>query len=111
MNILLPIDTSQSITVYARTHTAGTYVVTVTDEQSDVATTVTATTSFSLGKLTITFAYDFTEGRFYTLNIANDGAVIHRGKIYVTSQTGKYDVISGEYTEESNVDSGWIVKS
>lgn len=108
MNVLKPIATSQSITVYTRPHTGTTYVLKVTDEETNVTSTKTSThTADGLGKMTFTFAYPFKEGRFYMINITAT-KLIYRGKIYATAQTGQYSVSS--YTKPTENKNTFIVK-
>ena len=132
MNIILPIATEQSITVYTRTHTGTDYTINITDEETNKTTEIeylsstfidfdeqtfvdfdgepfadlSESTTFT-GKLTVKFEYDFKEGRFYMIEVEAE-KLIYRGKLYCTAQTGQYAVSS--YTKPALNKNEFIVK-
>lgn len=105
-----PVETPQTIIVYVRNHSVLSYIINITDEETNVSETVENASTFSDGKLTSEFSYNFTEGRFYMIEIKSNGNVIYKGKMYSTSQIGKYNLLFDHYKQEPDSDSGYIVK-
>jgi hypothetical protein len=69
MIILLPISTAQEVIVSVREHFGIQYLVRVTDESTNLSTDTITEGSLDDGQLTINVTVDFTDKRFYILQI------------------------------------------
>jgi len=87
MEVFLPINTQQTLTVIPRRNTP---IVTlnISNEETGIADIFTIpTTTYDNGYLSMDFAYDFTEGGRYVLELKdNSGKLLWRGKAISTNQ-------------------------
>lgn len=114
MNIAIP-DTTFDLAVYVRNHTAGSYKVHITNEQTTKTTINTETGSYSDGILTFTdIAYTIAEGRFYWLKIFTviGSYEIYKGKLFCTAQTDypQYKMLDSYFTVIEKTKPSFIVK-
>lgn len=89
MKVFLAVATSQNLVVRPRANAAVVNLA-IRNEFTDVTTTTTGiAASFSKGYLTIPFSHDFAEGETFEMEVTNNsgGALLWRGKCFVTNQT------------------------
>jgi len=87
MEVFLPITTQQTLTVIPRWNTPIVFLK-VSNEETGIADIFTIpTTTYDNGYLSMDFAYDFTEGGRYVLELKdNAGKLLWRGKAISTDQ-------------------------
>jgi hypothetical protein len=87
MKVFLPVATNQTLTIIPRFDSTNVSVL-IRDEESDITTPITTTSSYIDGYMDIVIAYDFIEGCNYEIIVNDDnGNLIYRGKAYSTAQT------------------------
>lgn len=96
MKVFLPIDTQQEIVVRPRSN-AETVSISFRNELTDTTSTYTnIATTLSDGWLTIPFTHSCSEGDSYEVTITTaSGALVWRGKAFVTAQTPQDYKING----------------
>jgi len=95
--------TSQRVTFIAR-NISGNYNVVIKDEQSKVVTEKQVS-SIEVGNYQeADLDFTPTTGRYYTIELYDNGQLDYRGKMFCTDQTDypKYSTIKGDYKEEQS---------
>lgn len=114
MNIAIP-DATFDLAVYVRNHTAGSYKIHITNEQTTKTTIKTVTGTYSNGILTLSdINYPIAEGRFYWLKIltVTGSYEIYKGKLFCTVQTDfpQYKMLDSYFTVIEKPKPSFIVK-
>jgi hypothetical protein len=86
MKVINPNNTTHEITLIPRYYPTGVIVLQLYDEVSQVFNDVPNLYLVENGVMTISFDFNFDEGGKYQLKITQDGDIIYRGKLKVTSQ-------------------------
>ena len=115
MIIVQPISTPQTITVYARNHTSGSYSVEITDEETSKTTTTAVSGVFNGTSIEIPITHPFLSERWYMIKIFSTQTgegVVNFSKIYCTAQSeaDKYTVLDGYYQQIDKPKTNYIVK-
>jgi hypothetical protein len=100
MEVFLPVNTTQTLTIIPR-YDSEVVSLTVRNEETD-ETSVYAIplTYYSNGYMQIQFAHDFKEGERYALTVVDNlSNLLWRGKAFVTAQTPKDYRINNDIIE------------
>jgi hypothetical protein len=87
MKIVLPADSTHSITFIPRYYPDNVLVLSLTNEATDLIETPANTFKVVDGEMTITFDYTFVERDKRSIKITEGTNVIYRGKLEATAQT------------------------
>jgi len=87
MEVFLPINTQQTLTVIPRRNSPIVSLRVSNEETGEIELFSIPTTTYDNGYLSMDFAYDFTEGGRYVLELKdNAGKLLWRGKAISTDQ-------------------------
>lgn len=104
--VIVTASGEQSIVIIPRAEPSGSVFLFIKSKtQNRVIATVSPATSYSNGKLTLTWtpgvATAFTNEEYYQLELTESGTLLWRGTAYCTAQTDfpDYSVATGKFTE------------
>ena len=89
--------------------------MTLTDEQTNVSTSVSPTLSTVRDYLNVSATFSLKEGHTYEFKLTDSSGDIYRDKIFCTDQTinqinnSYYSINTNEYTEPSEADNEYLV--
>lgn len=86
MEVFKPISTSQTLIIIPRRN-ASSVTLNIRDEDTDSIQSMSLSTTYLNGYLSMDFAYDFHEGGNYELEVTDANGLLWRGKAFATSQT------------------------
>lgn len=101
MIVLTPSTSAQTFSFIPRFENYAT--MTITDEQTNIATTITITSSTQVGYVnTITASFALIDNHTYTLLLTNGSTICHKDKIFCTNQSiATFSVNNGTYTSNN----------
>lgn len=101
MIVLTPSTSAQTFSFIPRFENYTT--MSITDEQTNVTTTVTITSSTQGGYVnTITATFALIDNHTYTLSLSNGTTICHKDKIFCTNQSiATFSVNNGTYTSNA----------
>lgn len=99
MKVVLPSDTSHSITFIPRYYPTGAISLTLINEVTKVETVVPNANSTLDGITTIDFDFTFKERDKYNMKVTEGTNIVYRGDIFATEQTPQdFDITKGYIT-------------